>query len=81
MHTLREVGATKLQPGEQQQIRDAADSLFFCEDVGEDAGAREAVTDIANLAQRLAESERWSEDRARELLGDVLGCGPVTQVG
>lgn len=81
MHTLREVGASKLQPSEQERIRVAADSLFFCEDVDEDAGAREAVSDIASLAQSLAESDRWSDDRARELLGDVLGCGPVTQVG
>jgi hypothetical protein len=80
MRTLREDGPAKLQPAEQERIRDAADALFFCEDIAADETARNAVSDIATLAQALAESERWTDERARELLGDVLGCGPVSQV-
>ncbi len=80
MHLLREIGPVKLSAGEQQRIRDAADALFFAEDVGADAAARDAVSDIAGLANSLAESGRWSDERARELLDDVLGCGPVAAV-
>lgn len=80
MHLLRDLGPVKLSAEEQQRIRDAADALFFAEDVGADAGARAAVSDIAGLANALAESGRWTDERARELLNDVLGCGPVTAV-
>ena len=78
--TLRDVGPAKLNDSEQQRIRDAADALFFCEDIVNDAGARVAVSDVTALARTLVESDRWSEDRARQLLDDVLGCGPVTPV-
>jgi hypothetical protein len=80
MQTLRDEGPSKLQPGEQERIRDAADALFFAEDIAADETARNAVSDMATLAQALAESGRWSDERARELLGDVLGCGPVSPV-
>ena len=80
MAILRDVGPSKLLDSEQQRIRDAADALFFCEDIVNDAGARVAVSDVTALARTLVESERWTEERARELLDDVLGCGPVTSV-
>jgi hypothetical protein len=80
MRLLREEGPTKLQPAEQERIRDAADALFFTEDIAVDETARNAVSDMASLAQALAESGRWSDERARELLSDVLGCGPVSPV-
>ena len=56
------------------------DALFFTEDIAVDETARGAVSDIATLAQSLAESTRWSDERARELLADVLACGPVSPV-
>lgn len=80
MRILREEGPSKLQPAEQERIRDAADALFFSEDIAGDETARTAVSEMAALAQTLAESGRWSDERARELLGDVLGCGPVSPV-
>jgi len=39
---LDELSAGKLRPAEQQIVRDAADALFFCEDLASDLAAREA---------------------------------------
>jgi hypothetical protein len=80
MQTLRDVGPAKLSPAEQERVRESADAMFFCEDVGADAPAREAVSDITALASALVEADRWTEERARELVSDVLGCGPVAPV-
>ncbi len=77
---LRDDGAVKLSPAEQERVRESADALFFCEDVGADESARAAVSDITALASALVDADRWNEDRARELVSDVLGCGPVAPV-
>lgn len=71
----------ELRPEELQRIREAADSLFFCEDIELDPAAREAADDIADLAVELVESGRWDEDAAEELVSDVLACGPVAFAG
>ena len=80
MTTLREVGPTKLLPAEQETIREAADTLFFSEDLVSDEAARTAVEQIEDLGQHLVDSERWLPERAQELVGDVLACGPMTSV-
>ena len=73
--TLHELGPTKLWPSEQASIREAADTLLFSGDLDcEDA--RAAFTAVARLANRLVESERWSDSRARVLLDDIWACGP-----
>jgi hypothetical protein len=71
----------ELRPEELQRIREATDSLFFCEDIELDPAAREAADDIADLAVELVESGRWDEDAAEELVSDVLACGPVAFAG
>jgi hypothetical protein len=76
--TLEELGPTKLQPAELERVRDAADTLIFAADLDE---AREAMTDIDSLAEHLVASDRWSEERAKQLVDDLLACGPVTAVG
>ncbi len=76
---IDEVAASKLLAPEQQRIRDAADTLLFCE-TPDAPGAREALEDIEALARHLAESERWTEERARALADDVVACGPVAQL-
>jgi hypothetical protein len=76
--TLEELGPTKLQPAEQDRVREAADTLIFAADLDE---AREAMADIDDLAEHLVASDRWSEERARQLVDDLLACGPVTAVG
>lgn len=74
--TLDDMGAAKLQRTEEQRIRDAADTLLFCE--SPDApGGREALADMEALIRHLTETERWTEERARALADDVAACGPV----
>jgi hypothetical protein len=77
VRTLEELGPTKLQPSEQARIREAADTLIFAADLDE---ARIALEDVDALAEHLVTSDRWSEDRAKQLVDDVLACGPVTTV-
>ena len=80
MRTLDDLGPAKLHGSEREEIRAAADTLFFAEDLGADAEAREAVSRMTTLARNLVDSERWLDDSARALLADVLGCGPLQPV-
>jgi len=73
--TLREVGEVKLLPAEQDLIREAADALLFCDDPAADESAGEAVSTIETVAAHLVESERWTAERASQLVDDVLACG------
>jgi hypothetical protein len=74
VQTLDELGPTKLQPGEQARIRDAADTLIFAADITE---AREALLDMGELAEHLVTSGRWLEERVDRLVDDILSCGPA----
>ena len=76
--TLEDVGPAKLQRGELQRVRDAADTLIFAFDLDE---ARAALEDIDALTEHLVNSGRWSDERAQQLVDDILACGPVTAVG
>jgi hypothetical protein len=76
--TLDDLGPAKLQPVEQERIREAADTLIFAADLEE---ARAALADIEALAEHLLASGRWTEERADQLVGDLLACGPVEPVG
>jgi hypothetical protein len=76
--TLEDLGPTKLQPSEQERIREAADTLIFASG-GEET--RAVLEDVEALAEHLVASGRWSDERARRLLDDLLACGPVAPVG
>ena len=80
MRTLEDMGPAKLLDSERERIRAAADTLFFAEDLGADAEARESVSDITALARHLVESERWIDESARKLVQDVLATGPLAPV-
>ena len=71
MHTLADMGPAKLLADEQDLIRESADELLF--DSPEALAAMRAVED---LAQRLVDSDRWSQERADQLVDDVASCGP-----
>jgi hypothetical protein len=79
MKTLDDMAAAKLQATEQQRIRDASDTLLFC-DTPDAPGAREALADIEELTRHLIETDRWTDERARGLADDVVACGPVAQL-
>jgi hypothetical protein len=74
--TLAEIGPTKLQAAEQDVLRDAADTLLFCEDADGDPAAQDALAAVDALLDRLVESDRWTTDRAEDLRRDVEACGP-----
>jgi hypothetical protein len=76
--TLEDLGPAKLQPAELDRVRDAADTLIFASGVEE---TREAMADVDVLVEHLVASDRWSEERARQLVDDLLACGPVAPVG
>jgi hypothetical protein len=75
--TLEDLGPTKLQPSEQDRIRDAADTLIFATGAEE---ARAALEDVDALTEHLVASDRWSQERAERLLDDLLACGPLAPV-
>jgi len=72
-----DLSASKLHPSEQQIVRDAADSLFFCEDLGADDEARAALAAFEQLVGNLLEAERFTAETADRLRDDVEGCGPA----
>ena len=76
--TLEDLGPAKLQPAEQDRVREAADTLIFASGVEE---TRAAMADIEALTDHLVASDRWSEERARQLVDDLLACGPLAPVG
>jgi hypothetical protein len=77
METLRSVGDTKLHPEEQDQLREAADALLFCDDIDAGPEAKTALDGVRDLTRRLVATGRWTPDAADRLLEDVAGCGPV----
>ena len=66
--TLEDLGPAKLQPLELDRASGVEET-------------RAAMEDVDALAEHLVASDRWSEERARQLVEDLLACGPVTAVG
>ena len=62
METLRAAGDSKLHPEERDQIREAADTLLFCNDVDSDTEAKLALDRVRELSRRLAGTGRWTPD-------------------
>ncbi len=77
MKTLADLSASKLHPEEQDLVREAADALFFCEDLEGDPAAERALSDFYELVDRLMESERLLPETAGHLTAAVEACGPV----
>ena len=80
MKTLADMGPAKLQPGERQIVREAADAMLFAEDYDRDAHAQMAMGALQELAETLVESERWMFQSADRMLRDVEDCGPFEPV-
>lgn len=79
MRHIEELGDAKLRAEEQARIREAADTLLFCEDPQrpEVADARE---DAELLVESLLEADRLTDERAKRMLDDLSACGPLTRV-
>ena len=81
MKTIQDLAGSKLHPDEEQVVRDAADALLFCEDLGADPAAAEALGAVRGLADRLLEGDRITAETAGRLIADVEACGPLIPVG
>jgi hypothetical protein len=79
MRTLADLGPAKLLEDEADRLRDAADTLLFTEDMTDDA-AKTAVGDARSVIDKLVDSGRWTEERARRLADDLAACGPLAPV-
>ena len=79
MHHLTELSGTKLQPTEVDRIREAADTLLFCEDSRSEE-ARTATHEAEALVEHLIDVERFTEERGHQLLRDLGECGPLAPV-
>jgi hypothetical protein len=80
MRLLADVGAAKLQPREQELVREAADAMLFTTDYDSDAHAQMAMGALQELAEALVESERWMFATADRMLRDIEDCGPIELV-
>lgn len=74
---LDDLSESKLHSDELQIVREAADSLLFCEDMAKDPAAELALGELYELTDRLVESDRMSSDATLRLTADVEACGPV----
>ena len=72
-----DLSASKLHPAEQQTVRDAADALFFCEDLDTDVEARRALAAFEQLVDSMVENERFTPETGGRLQADVEACGPL----
>ena len=80
MKALSDLSGSKLHSTEEDTIRDAADALFFCEDLAADADARQALEALERLTDALIESERLLPETAGRLVADVQACGPLLPI-
>jgi hypothetical protein len=80
MRVVSAEGVEQLEPDEQSLLREAADALFFTEDIGADPEARDALAHANDLAGNLVGAERWSPDYAEHVLQDLEACGPAQLV-
>lgn len=76
LETLRDIGPANLWPAEEACVREAADALLFCRDLGGDVAAKDALGDLAIVGDALIDAGRWNPRRVQQLLDDVWACGP-----
>ncbi len=77
VRTLAELGPSKLQPSEQERIRETADMLIFCVDLHADEAAHDSLEDTELLLEVLVQCGRWERATAQRLTDDLRACGPA----
>ena len=80
MKVISLTGESALEPAEQENLREAADAMFFCEDIALDDDARDALARVSDLAGQLVGAERWDPELAEQVLQDLEACGPAQLV-
>jgi hypothetical protein len=76
MKVVSATGPAALDPSEQEILREAADAMFFCEDIALDDDARDALSRVSDLAGQLVGAERWEPEVAESVMEDLEACGP-----
>lgn len=76
MKVIAADGEAALEPAEQEALREAADAMFFCEDIASDDDARDGLARVSDLAGQLVGAERWDPELAEQVLQDLESCGP-----
>ena len=76
MKTVSATGEGALEPAEQEILREAADALFFCEDITLDDDARNALARVSDLTGQMVGAERWEPEFAERVMEDLEACGP-----
>jgi len=76
MRTVSATGEGALEPAEQAILREAADAMFFCEDIALDEDAGDALARVSDLAGQLVGAERWDPELAERVMEDLEACGP-----
>jgi hypothetical protein len=77
MRTLGDLSASKFHDDEQAVIREAADTMFFCERLETDDAALDAMAAFVDLVDMMIAADRLVPETAARLLEDVEGCGPA----
>ena len=77
MKVLEDLSVSKLHADEQDVVREAADALFFCDNLEADPSAERALANFYQLVDRLMESERLMPETAGRLTTALEACGPV----
>jgi hypothetical protein len=76
MKVIAADGEAALEPAQQEILREAADAMFFCEDIALDEDARDSLARVSDLAGELVGAERWDPELAERVLQDLESCGP-----
>jgi len=76
MKVISTSGEGALEPAEQEVLREAADAMFFCEDLAVDDDAHDSLARVNDLAGQLVGAERWDPEVAEQVLRDLEDCGP-----
>jgi hypothetical protein len=80
MRRLRTPKGLGLMPHEEQQIREAADALLFCNGDWSDRQTLAALADAVRMIESLVRVGRWRDGAAKVLIRDLEACGPLTPV-
>jgi hypothetical protein len=76
LRLLGEVGPARLRPAEAAAVREAADALLFCSDIGADVEARAALERLDEIVELVVEAGRLRVATGETLLDAVEACGP-----
>jgi hypothetical protein len=76
MRMLADLGASKFHEDEQAVIREAADTMFFCERLETDDAALDAMAAVYELTDWLVAADRVTAVTAARIVADIEACGP-----